>query len=107
MRERSSSESSWMERGEGADTPDSLHRLTPSQVPKNVHCNQMSVSSQNVMGTLRPDAHSEALPEQDRIRLPPPSSLSKLFPLPSINGEFGSEDNTLWVISPNISRPLI
>lgn len=84
-----------MERGEGADTPDSLHRLTPIQVPKNIHCNQTSVSSQNAMGTLKQDSRSEALPEQDRIRLPPPSSLSKLFPLPSINGDLGSEDNTL------------
>ncbi|MEQ2169460.1 hypothetical protein GOODEAATRI_025451, partial [Goodea atripinnis] len=39
-RERSSSESSWMERGDGAETPESHHRLTPNITPKIVQSNQ-------------------------------------------------------------------
>ncbi|KAF0035306.1 hypothetical protein F2P81_013064 [Scophthalmus maximus] len=44
IRERSSSESSFMERGEGADTPDSYHRLTPSLGPKSIQSNQTAAS---------------------------------------------------------------
>ncbi|XP_029358002.1 methyl-CpG-binding domain protein 1b isoform X2 [Echeneis naucrates] len=89
VRERSSSESSFVERGEGADTPDSLHRLTPNLVPKNVHANQMST-----LGTPTQVSHDEDLPVEDKIKLPFPSS-SKPLPLPSINGEIGSEDSIL------------
>ncbi|XP_029682185.1 methyl-CpG-binding domain protein 1b isoform X3 [Takifugu rubripes] len=79
-RERSSSESSWMERDEGADTPDSLHTLTPSLGAKN-HCNQ--------------DSSHRYPPAEDKIKLPLFSQSSRRMPVPSINGEIGSEDKTL------------
>lgn len=83
-----------MERGEGADTPDSHHRLTPNQGPKNLNTNQTSFSMQNIMGTSNHGAsHKDAVAE-DKIKLPLPSS-SRSLPLPSINGEIGSEDSTL------------
>ncbi|XP_008291696.1 methyl-CpG-binding domain protein 1b isoform X2 [Stegastes partitus] len=94
VRERSSSESSWMERGEGADTPDSHHRLTPNLVSKNALSNQTSVSSNSAAGTPNPGSRAEDPPMEDKIKLPLPSS-SKPLPLPSINGEIGSEDSTL------------
>ncbi|KAG8007373.1 Methyl-CpG-binding domain protein 1 [Nibea albiflora] len=95
VRERSSSESSWMERGEGADTPDSYHRLTPNLTPKNPHFNQTGFSSHNAMMTANHGSRSEDPEDEDKIRLPLPSSSSKPLPLPSINGEIGSEDSTL------------
>lgn len=79
-RERSSSESSWMERDEGADTPDSLHTLTGSLGAKN-HCNQ--------------DSSHRYPPAEDKIKLPLFSQSSRRMPVPSINGEIGSEDKTL------------
>lgn len=94
IRERSSSESSWMERGEGADTPDSHHRLTPNLAPKNALSNQTSVSSNSAAGTPNPSFRTEDHPTEHKIKLPFPSS-SKPLPLPSINGEIGSEDSTL------------
>ncbi|XP_018535490.1 methyl-CpG-binding domain protein 1b isoform X2 [Lates calcarifer] len=94
MRERSSSESSFMERGEGADTPDSHHRLTPNLGPKNVQTNQTSFSPHRTMGTPNQVSPSDDPPAEDKIKLPLPSS-SKPLPLPSINGEIGSEDSTL------------
>ncbi|XP_044075545.1 methyl-CpG-binding domain protein 1b isoform X2 [Siniperca chuatsi] len=94
IRERSSSESSLMDRGERADTPDSHHRLTPSFGPKNHYSNQPSVSSHSMMGTPNQGSRKEDLQGEDKIRLPHPSS-SRPLPLPSINGEIGSEDNTL------------
>ncbi|GLD62183.1 uncharacterized protein AKAME5_001393100, partial [Lates japonicus] len=94
MQERSSSESSFMERGEGADTPDSHHRLTPNLGPKNVHSNQTSFSPDRKMGTPNQVSPSDDPPAEDKIKLPLPSS-SKPLPLPSINGEIGSEDSTL------------
>ncbi|XP_041818531.1 methyl-CpG-binding domain protein 1b isoform X2 [Chelmon rostratus] len=95
IRERSSSESSWMDRGEGADTPDSHHRLTPSQGPKNLNSNQASFSSHNTIGTPNQGSRNEDAPAEDKIKLPLPSSSSRPLPLPSINGEIGSEDSTL------------
>nr|XP_046240652.1 methyl-CpG-binding domain protein 1b isoform X3 [Scatophagus argus] len=95
IRERSSSESSWMERGEGADTPDSHHRLTPIQGTKNFHHNQTSSSSHSTMGSSNQGSRSAELPVEDKIKLPLPSSSSRPLPLPSINGEIGSEDSTL------------
>lgn len=84
VREHSSSESSWMERDEGADTPDSFLRLAPSLATKN-HYN--------------PDAPGQDFtwdqPTEDKIKLPLYSSASKRMPVPSINGEIGSEDKTL------------
>ncbi|XP_035007988.1 methyl-CpG-binding domain protein 1b isoform X5 [Hippoglossus stenolepis] len=93
IRERSSSESSFMERGEGADTPDSYHRLTPSLGPKNAFSNQTGFSTQSTTSTAKL-YRNEDLPVDDRIKLPLPSS-SKPLPLPSINGEIGTEESTL------------
>ncbi|XP_028262849.1 methyl-CpG-binding domain protein 1b isoform X2 [Parambassis ranga] len=91
IRERSSSESSFMEHGEGAETPDSLHRLTPSLGSKGVQSNQTNLSSSTTFGTSN---RNEDPPGEHKIRLPPPSS-SKPLPFPSINGEIGKEDSTL------------
>uniref|UniRef100_A0A7N8Y2M3 Methyl-CpG binding domain protein 1b n=1 Tax=Mastacembelus armatus TaxID=205130 RepID=A0A7N8Y2M3_9TELE len=92
IRERSSSESSFLERGEGADTPDSYHRLTPSVGPK--ASNQTSFSSHSTVGTPNQASQNEDTPVEEKINLPLPS-LSRPVPLPSINGEIGSEDSTL------------
>ncbi|KAM7006167.1 methyl-CpG-binding domain protein 1b [Tautogolabrus adspersus] len=94
VRERSSSESSLIDRREGADTPDSYHRLTPI-APKNVQSthNQTSVSSQSVTLTTAKVSYRDSV--EVKIKLPPPSSSSKPLKLPSINGEFGSEESTL------------
>ncbi|XP_056294157.1 methyl-CpG-binding domain protein 1b [Pseudoliparis swirei] len=89
VRERSSSESSWMERGDGADTPDSHHTSTPSLGPKNL---QTSLSLNSAVGTLNKDSRDEDPPAGETNKLPLPSSSR---PLPSINGEVGSEDGTL------------
>ncbi|XP_041835404.1 uncharacterized protein LOC121636198 isoform X2 [Melanotaenia boesemani] len=94
VRERSSSESSFMERGEGADTPDSYHRLTPSTGLKNVNQNQTSASFNSATGIPRQSHRTDDLPAEDKIKLPLPSS-SRSLPLPSINGEIGSEDSIL------------
>lgn len=96
VRERSSSESSLVERGEGADTPDSNHRLTPNLGNKSAHSSP-HLPSYRTAGTPNQVTHDDNPPE-DKIRLPFPSS-SKPLTLPSINGEFGSEDSTLWVHS--------
>ncbi|XP_069368322.1 methyl-CpG-binding domain protein 1b isoform X2 [Paralichthys olivaceus] len=93
IRERSSSESSFMERGEGADTPDSYHRLTPSLGPKNAFSTQTGFSTHSTISTPKL-YRNEDLPVDDRIKLPQPSS-SKPLPLPSINGEIGTEESTL------------
>lgn len=74
-----------MERDEGADTPDSLHRLTPSLGAKN-HYNQVA--------PLHDFSHRDP-PSEDKIKLPLFSSSSRRMPVPSINGEIGSEDKTL------------
>ncbi|XP_076608412.1 methyl-CpG-binding domain protein 1b isoform X1 [Chaetodon auriga] len=95
IRERSSSESSWMDRGEGADTPDSHHRLTPVQGPKTLHSNQTGFSSHGTIGTPNQGSHNDDQLVEDKIKLPLPSSSSRPLPLPSINGEIGSEDSTL------------
>ncbi|XP_013771327.1 uncharacterized protein LOC102210116 [Pundamilia nyererei] len=94
VRERSSSESSWMERGEGADTPDSHHRLTPSLGSKNVNSNHSNAPLNSTVGSPNQGSHSEDPPAEDKIKLPGPSS-SQPRPLPSINGEIGSEDSIL------------
>lgn len=96
MRERSSSESSWMERGEGADTPDSHHRLTPNLGPKNVNSSLTNVPLSSPVEPPNQRFGTEDPPFEDKIRLPPPSS-SQTRPLPAINGEIWSEDSTLWV----------
>ncbi|XP_013882706.1 methyl-CpG-binding domain protein 1b isoform X2 [Austrofundulus limnaeus] len=93
-RERSSSESSWMERGDGAETPDSYHRLTPTPGPKTSQQNQTNVYTNNVTGAYQQGSHAEESLAEEKIRLPPPSS-SRTLPLPSIKGEFGSEDSIL------------
>lgn len=52
-----------MERGEGADTPDSFHRLTPSQAPRKVQNNQTAETP-----------HSED--DESRPKIPPDASSS-------------------------------
>ncbi|XP_068450945.1 methyl-CpG-binding domain protein 1b isoform X2 [Clinocottus analis] len=94
VRERSSSESSWMERGDGADTPDSHHMSTPSLGPKNLQSSQTSLSLHSTVGSLNKGSRNEDTPADDKIKLHLPSS-SRALPLPSINGEVGSEDSTL------------
>ncbi|XP_010769777.1 methyl-CpG-binding domain protein 1 [Notothenia coriiceps] len=90
--ESSSSESSFVERGEGADTPDSLHRLTPNLAPKTVPPQPTLWLAQ---GTVVIPAQEYVYPPAEKeIKLPLPSS-SRALPLPSINGEIGSEENTL------------
>ncbi|XP_037535060.1 methyl-CpG-binding domain protein 1b, partial [Nematolebias whitei] len=91
FRERSSSESSWMERGDGAETPDSYHRLTPNLGPKNLQQNQTSVHLNNPPGA--PQQRYEAEVTEEKIRLP--SSSTRQLSLPSVMGEFGSEDSIL------------
>ncbi|KAM3622479.1 uncharacterized protein V6R79_025589 [Siganus canaliculatus] len=93
IRERSSSESSWMDRGEGADTPDSHHRLTPNPLPKSL-IYQTNLSSHSRPTTPNQSFHNKE-PVEDKIKLPAPSSSSVVRPLPAINGEIGSEDSTL------------
>ncbi|KAM9758220.1 methyl-CpG-binding domain protein 1b isoform 3-T11 [Menidia menidia] len=94
LRDRSSSESSWMERGEGAETPDSHHRLTPNTGPKNVNSSQTSISLNSPSGTSKQACPAEDPPADHKTKPPLPSS-SRLLPIPSINGEIGSEDSTL------------
>lgn len=89
-RERSSSESSFVERGEGADTSDSHHRLTPNLSSKPVASNQTSSSTPSTIESQTRSTHVK----DDKIKLPGPMSSKPLF-FPSINGEFGSEDSTL------------
>ncbi|XP_029907647.1 methyl-CpG-binding domain protein 1b isoform X2 [Myripristis murdjan] len=91
MRERSSSESSMMERGEGADTPDSHHRLTPSLSSKVSNTNQTLIP-QNFPGTPNYGPQDEDAIKEDKIKLP---HIASSRPLPSINGEIGSEDTCL------------
>ncbi|XP_014824706.1 PREDICTED: uncharacterized protein LOC106904756 isoform X3 [Poecilia mexicana] len=93
-RDRSSSESSWMDRGDGAETPDSHHRLTPNITPRNLHSNQTSVSLNSSTGESKQSPNSEEKQSEEKIRLPFPSS-SRPLSLPSIKGEFGSEESTL------------
>ncbi|XP_074532316.1 methyl-CpG-binding domain protein 1b isoform X2 [Halichoeres trimaculatus] len=95
VRERSSSESSWMDRGEGADTPDSHHRLTPNLGPKHTYSthNQTNVSSQSMTAMPYMAPKVEHSPPEEKIRLPPPSSKPTL--VPSVNGKLGIEDSIL------------
>lgn len=82
VRERSSSESSWMERGEGADTPDSLHRLTPSQPSKRLPNNQTTVLSHSDGG------------DDSTLSIPPDASSSAHW---SLNNGTVKSHETLWV----------
>ncbi|KAL6111284.1 uncharacterized protein ACO6RY_08299 [Pungitius sinensis] len=96
IHERSSSESSWMERGDGADTPDSQHMPTnPSLGPKIHHSNPTNLSLHSTIGIPNKGSLNVDAPAQDTIKLPLPSSSSRALLLPSINGEVGSEDSTL------------
>ncbi|KAK5872985.1 hypothetical protein PBY51_013636 [Eleginops maclovinus] len=90
--ESSSSESSFMERGEGADTPDSYHRLTPNLPPKNVPPQQSVLSSNSTVVIPKQEYEEPPAEEKNKVQLP---SSSRALPLPSINGEVGSEENTL------------
>ncbi|XP_038152413.1 methyl-CpG-binding domain protein 1b [Cyprinodon tularosa] len=102
FRERSSSESSWMERGDGAETPDSHHRLTPSFIHKNITSNQKSVYLNSFTADFKQSPSSEEKLPEEKIRLPFPSS-SRPLSLPSIKGEFGSEESTLLCAKCGIS----
>ncbi|XP_034068085.1 methyl-CpG-binding domain protein 1b isoform X9 [Gymnodraco acuticeps] len=90
--ESSSSESSFVERGEGTDTPDSLHRLTPNLGPKTVPSQPTVWLAQSTV--VIPTQQYEYPPAEKEIKLPLPSS-SRALPLPSINGDISSEENTL------------
>lgn len=99
VREYSSSESSFVERGEGTDTPDSHHRLTPNTpitlitpiTPsfKPVASNQTSSTNSTTESPVK-----SSPPKDDNIKLPGPTSSKPLF-FPSINGEFGTEESIL------------
>lgn len=88
IRERSSSESSWLERGDGADTPDSIHRLTPNLTMKSAQIRQTSF-----VRPMEPTVKIDP-PIADSIKLPLPSA-SRQTPLPAVNGEAGGQENTL------------
>ncbi|XP_075997307.1 methyl-CpG-binding domain protein 1b isoform X2 [Genypterus blacodes] len=87
IRERSSSESSLMEREEGADTPDSYHRLTPSLGP-----------THGVSGGLNRGPQSYESVTETPVKLPYATSSSSTTPsrpLPSINGDVACDDSPL------------
>lgn len=71
-----------MERGEGADTPDSLHRLTPSQPSKRLQNNQTAVLSHSDGG------------DDSRLNIPPDASSSAHW---SLNNGTVKSHETLWV----------
>ncbi|KAM4613005.1 methyl-CpG-binding domain protein 1b isoform 2-T2 [Polymixia lowei] len=93
MRERSSSESSLMERTERADTPDSHQRLTPNLGPKLTSFNQRSLSPSSVMSTPNRGHQDEEALRESRIKLPHTALWGR--PLPSINGNTGAEETSL------------
>lgn len=83
-----------MDRGDGADTPDPNHRLTPTMMSVNAQLKQTSYSLPSRVGIPNQVTRHESPPVDESIKLPVPSS-SRLCPLPSINGEIGTEDSTL------------
>lgn len=97
------SDSSFVERGEGADTPDSHHRLTPtvssklaaasSKAPSTTDSPKRPQIKQEKIETPPPDDDNFQCPD-DQIKLPGPAS-SKPLHFPSINGEFGPDDSFL------------
>ncbi|XP_055016821.1 methyl-CpG-binding domain protein 1b isoform X2 [Boleophthalmus pectinirostris] len=100
-REHSSSDSSFVERGEGADTPDSHHRLTPtvSSIPAAIPSSKTATNNptkpqiKNEITASSPKDETMKPPD-GKIKLPGPTS-SKPLSFPSINGEFGPEDSFL------------
>ncbi|XP_077385953.1 methyl-CpG-binding domain protein 1b isoform X2 [Festucalex cinctus] len=86
IRERSSSESSWMERGDGADTPDSHTKQTPAQPPNNWAKSFLSNE------TTYQNTSNEAVVPSIKIKLHLPST-SK--PHLSIKGQPGPDDKML------------
>lgn len=58
-----------MERGEGADTPDSSHRLTPNKAYKRLQNNQTALLANSDGG------------DDSRLNVPPDTSLSIQWPL--------------------------
>lgn len=76
-----------MERGEGADTPDSFCRLTPSQVSKKPQNNQTGLTAQDA----GENANQGSCDDDSRIRLPPATSSST--PVSLTNGGVGSDEN--------------
>lgn len=83
------SDSSFVERGEGADTPDSHHRLTPT-----VSSKPAASPTTHIKNESPPPNDNRMEPPDDKIKLPGPTS-SKPLHFPSINGEFGSDDSML------------
>ncbi|XP_055077625.1 methyl-CpG-binding domain protein 1b isoform X3 [Periophthalmus magnuspinnatus] len=100
-REHSSSDSSFVERGEGADTPDSLHRLTPTVSSIPVTFYQATFATNNATKPQIKQEFTTSCPKDEtmkppdgKIKLPGPTS-SKPLSFPSINGEFGPDDSIL------------
>ncbi|XP_072308039.1 methyl-CpG-binding domain protein 1b [Eucyclogobius newberryi] len=100
-REHSSSDSSFVERGEGANTPDSHHRLTPTVSSKPAAFHQATpatnipakllIKSEIITSSPKDETMK---PPDGKIKLPGPTS-SKPLSFPSINGEFGPDDSIL------------
>lgn len=90
------SDSSFVERGEGADTPDSHHRLTPTVSSKPAASYQASSTTNSpTMPQIKNEIKNETPPpNDDKIKLPGPTSSKPLY-FPSINGEFGPDDSIL------------
>uniref|UniRef100_A0A8C6WXT1 CXXC-type domain-containing protein n=1 Tax=Neogobius melanostomus TaxID=47308 RepID=A0A8C6WXT1_9GOBI len=84
------SDSSFVERGEGADTPDSYHRLTPTVSAKPA----ASPTLPQIKNETPPPNDNKREHPDDKIRLPGPTSSKPLY-FPSINGEFGPADSIL------------
>lgn len=103
------SDSSFVERGEGADTPDSHHRLTPSvssksapsQAPSTTDSPKTPQIKQEKSETPPPPPPPPPPPKDDNFQRPgdhiklPSTTSSKPLHFPSINGEFGPDDSFL------------
>nr|XP_057909205.1 methyl-CpG-binding domain protein 1b isoform X2 [Doryrhamphus excisus] len=93
MQDRSYTESSWMNTGDGTDTPDSPY-VPPNDWPKDVCSDQTPFSEQSTMGnSYHPqNAGNDNVVPSIKIKIHrPPSSR----PLPSINGEMATDENQL------------
>lgn len=93
------SDSSFVERGEGADTPDSYHRLTPTVSSKPAtRSTTDSPTLPQIKNEIRNETPSpnngKTERSDDKIKLPGPTSSKPLF-FPSINGEFGPDESML------------
>lgn len=95
------SDSSFVERGEGADTPDSHHRLTPTVGTKSAASSQVPTPEKPSIHQIKDEKSETPTPNDDnfqrpndQIKLPCPTS-SKPPHLPSINGEYGPDESML------------